>query len=118
MKRTITAHRVNGLNDAITITPHESGSGGAPSRYDVEGPSFGVILAFQSKPIASPADFNGITNEALLAVIIDRLQCFQAGPFACVENATALIHLQGAMRALHQRTTDRIVRGVEGSHAP
>lgn len=54
--------------------------------------------------------------EALLAVIIDRLQCFQAGPYACRENAIALTKLEEAMMWLQKRTRDRLARGVEGTH--
>lgn len=60
----------------------------------------------------------GMTNECLLAMVIDRLRCFQSGPFACEENATALAHLELALEELHLRTARRQARGVEGTHAP
>lgn len=71
-------------------------------------------LEFQSKPIAGPEDFDGITNEALLAVMIDRLQGFQAGEFKCRENAIALTNLEEALMWLQKRTRERLARGVEG----
>ncbi len=40
---------------------------------------------------------HGISNEALLSVVIDRLQCFQRGPFSCRENALALTKIEEAM---------------------
>jgi len=60
----------------------------------------------------------GWTNEAVLAVLIDRLEGFQAGEFGCRENAIALTHLQSALLWLEERTTDRKARGVEGQRKP
>ena len=58
-------------------------------------------------------DRGGITNEALLAVVIDRLDGFQAGPFNCAENEEARNAAKNALDALHRRTLARIERGVE-----
>ena len=127
--RTITDHKVNGLNDALEITAHERATAsGAPHRYDIlarcedvpgVGPRMvGVNLRFQSQPISKPEDVNGISNEALLAVVADRLRCFQDGPFKCRENAVALTKIEEAMMWLHKRTRDRMARGVEGTHTP
>jgi hypothetical protein len=58
-------------------------------------------------------EVGGVTNEALLAIVIDRLEGFQAGPFACSENFTALTNAQAALEALQARTRDRLARGVE-----
>lgn len=57
---------------------------------------------------------NGVTNEALLAVVRDRLEGFQAGDFACLENQIALDHVIAAMAILKYRTLERKKRGVEG----
>lgn len=59
---------------------------------------------------------NGITQEALLAIVIDRLRSFQAGPFSCRENAIALTHIEEALMWLQRRTISRIKRGVEGTN--
>ena len=48
------------------------------------------------------------------AIDIDRLRAYQAGEFACAQNAAALWHLETALEMLNQRTADRISRGVEG----
>ena len=58
---------------------------------------------------------NGVTQEALLAIVIDRLRSFQAGPFACDENGEALDYCGYALAALQKRTLARIARGVEGT---
>lgn len=57
---------------------------------------------------------NGLTNEALLAIVEDRLEGFQQGRFACQLNAEALSHVRAALNLLRVRTEDRICRGVQG----
>ena len=124
--RTITDHKVNGLNEAIQVAAmDEPGSGGANHCYRLmisdavrlrAGTTIHCMLQFQQGPIQSPTDFNGITNEALLAVIIDRMRGFQSGPFKCRENAVALTKMEDAMMWLQKRTRDRMARGVEGKN--
>ena len=58
---------------------------------------------------------NGISQEALLAILIDRLRGFQSGQYACRENAIALTKLEEATMWLQKRTLDRVRRGVEGT---
>jgi hypothetical protein len=139
--RTLTDHKVNGLNEAITIAViDDPGPGGANHRYTLSvprtypggSPTFDdTSLEFQNGPIATPSDFNGITNEALLAVLIDRMRGFQYkttesgsfdfkshGKFSCRENALVLTHLEEALMWLQKRTRDRMARAVEGTMAP
>jgi hypothetical protein len=72
-------------------------------------------FVFQNGPIKE-VGVNGVTHEAFLAVLIDRMRSFQAGPYACRENAIALTHLEDALGWLQKRTVARIKRGVEGTH--
>ena len=72
-------------------------------------------MRFQNGPIGE-FGVNGISNEALLAIVEDRLKGFQSGDYACRENALALTKLQEAMMWLHSRTRARVARGVEGTH--
>ncbi len=58
---------------------------------------------------------NGCHQEDLLAIVVDRLESFQAGEYACRENALALTKIQEAMHWLNHRTQDRIDREVEGT---
>lgn len=128
--RTLTDHQVNPANDRLTIrVMDEPGSGGAHHRYDITGydesrnPSTpehdeiipGVTILFQNGPIPE-VGVNGLTHEALLAVIADRLRCFQKGAFANEFNALALQHVEAAQAALQARTQSRMARGVEGTH--
>ena len=147
--RQITDHKLNGLNDAIEITATDApGSGGANHEYCLTHPLPAregdekqnvkrlclTKISFQNGPIAKPEDINGVSNEALLAVLIDRMRGFQGmapvhvtpmsklasdpAPFRSRENACALTHLEEAMMWLQKRTRDRLARGVEGSLKP
>lgn len=132
--REVTSHKVNGLNEALKIEViDEPGPGGANHAYDITGfdtkenpasvdlhgyrRSFArVPIVFQNGPIHETG-VNGISQEALLAIVADRLECFQAGPYACQDNAEALEHVKAAMECLHRRTKERVARGVEGTSA-
>lgn len=57
----------------------------------------------------------GVTNEALLAVVIDRLRGFQSGPFYSQFNESAARHCESALEDLHVRTRERIRRSVLGA---
>lgn len=115
--RTITSHKVNPANDLLEITVlDEPGAGGANHEYMIETPKgLTCRVSFQNGPIAEKG-VNGVTQEALLAIIVDRLRSFQAGPFACRENALALTKIEEAQHWLHSRTLARMTRGVEGTH--
>ena len=57
---------------------------------------------------------NGLTNEVLLAMVMDRLARFQEGSLAGEDSGRALYYLDKAMSALQVRTCSRVLRGVEG----
>jgi hypothetical protein len=134
--RTLTDHKLNGLNDALDITVlDEPGSGGAHHQYQISWgqvergpkptiaeleailekgdksvsllPDGGVcvgntaLICFQNGPIQE-AGVNGISGEALLAIVIDRLRCFQSGPYASADNASALIHAEACLADLQK----------------
>ena len=130
--RTINEHKIS-PNDCINIeVTDKQGSGGANHRYEITGfdtaanpssnDSLGYkssfsrqVILFQNGPIQE-FGVNGITHEVLLAIVADRLRCFQQGPFACKANEQALTHIEEAQHWLQQRTIDRMRRGVEGTH--
>lgn len=126
LKRHIEHHKTNGLNEALRIgVLDEPGPGNACHRYVIYRPydEFNEDLnanpcqyiSFQNGPIQE-AGVNGISNEALLAIVQDRLEGFQSGAFACDTNQLALSHVRLAIEALHSRTKERIARGVEGTN--
>lgn len=120
--RELTGHKVNPANDVISITvTDEPGSGGANHHYALaaspDHPNFPPIeLAFQNGPI-NEVGVNGLTHEALIAIVIDRMQGFQKGPYSSRENAIALTKLEEAQHWLLHRTRERMARNVEGTHA-
>lgn len=115
--RKINDHKVNPANDMLEIDViDEPGSGGANHVYRVVMPHGEYTeIVFQNGPIAE-AGVNGLTQEVLLAIVVDRLRSFQAGKFACRENALALTKIEEAQHWLHSRTQARMNRGVESTH--
>ena len=100
----------------------EKGQGNANHEYQIvnhtglhneEGAVLGII-SFQNGPIKE-FGVNGVTNEDLLAIVIDQLRGFQLGDFACDDNQRALVCVESALTALFNRTAEREVRGVEGT---
>jgi hypothetical protein len=119
--RTIEYHKINPANDTLDIHVVDApGSGGANHVYEVSPKDSAncqmLRVEFQSGPIAE-VGVNGVTQEILLAIVIDRLRSFQAGPFSSRENALALTKCEEALHWLQQRTIDRMRRGVEGRSA-
>lgn len=118
--RKLTDHIVSG-DQAHQLFIHvvdEPGSGGANHKYVIGDPAEKMPkceIDFQNGPIKE-AGLNGLTHEALLAIVIDRLRSFQAGPYSSDDNADALSSCRDALRSLQKRTLARIARGVEGTH--
>ena len=82
-----------------------------------EGESDGVkftTIEFQKGPVKE-FGINGITEEVLLEIIIDRLEGFQKTEFCTGLNRDALTNLYAALGSLNDRTALRILRGVEGA---
>jgi hypothetical protein len=120
LERTLTAHHDGlGLNDLITLVcdAHDPNSGGASHEYMATiGDRTAARIAFQHGPRHEPGSTPGITDAVLLVVLIDRLEGFQAGPYACVENDEQLFHLRAALDATQSRARERATRGVLGKN--
>lgn len=71
-------------------------------------------LQFQNGPIKE-VGINGIQNEHLIAILIDRLK-FLNNKFPCRENSIAITKLEESLMWLEKRTQDRIQRNVEGEN--
>jgi hypothetical protein len=122
--RTITTHHDgHGLNDLTIIEADDldEKAGGASHVYtisrDVDRNGYVRSLAhiqFQHGARTFPDSTHGALDGAVLAVLIDRFECFQAGPFACRENAIVLTKLQEAMHWIKHRADDRARRNVLG----
>ena len=88
---------------------------------DVEGHQYTVTygantttVLFQRGPVKEQG-VNGLTNEALLAILIHRTK-FLDSKFGCDENKRAIQHMEEALVNLEVRTARRMVRGVEGTN--
>lgn len=124
--RELTGHKGGVLNDELCVeSVGGRGAGGAHMIYRitsaVPGPGSGppivkVAICFQEGDPQTGVD--GISDEALLAIVEDRLAGFQAGPFSCDEYARALLCVTAALNHLHSRTAARQRRGVEGKATP
>lgn len=115
MTRILTDHILNEAQDLIVEVADEPGPGGANHVYVIKCPDGRVMstINFQEGAIQE-VGVNGLTNEVLLAIVIDRLRGFDKGPFATIQNALALHGCLQAMGHLHARTIERRNRGVEG----
>lgn len=131
--RELEDHKVNPANDRLQVTVEdEPCSGGACHLYMIRGfdtstnpsdpftarhgqPASHATVLFQNGPI-NEVGVNGVTHEALLSILCDRMRGFQSGPYASADNAEALAHMEAAQTALQRRTRARMARGVEGTH--
>jgi hypothetical protein len=104
-------------NELSISADDEPGPGGANHVYSICGHNgtqgWRDIISFQNGPV-SESSVNGITEGALLSIILDRFNAFQKGPYACRENALAITKLEEALHWMNARTRDRVRRGVEG----
>ena len=113
-----------GLNDAISIRRdgRDSATGGNGSHLYVfniqtaDGPVECGRLQFQHGPRNAPGNVPGLTTAAVIAALIDQLRGFQAGSFACRENALVITKLEEALMWTHKRARDRANRGVLGKN--
>lgn len=106
----------NGVAVNAISTVYDSAS---PNGRNVEGHLYQVLhgatssdILFQRGPVQE-ASVNGLTNEALLAILIHRTKFLDA-KFPCDENKRAIQHMEEALTNLEVRTARRITRGVEG----
>ena len=117
--RLIDIHKGSDANDNIELTAvDEIGPGNANHAYAASWPTEGGNDAYQAiemqKGAIKEVGRNGITDEVLLAIVLDRLRGFQAGKFSCRENALAITNIEQGLHWMNSRTKDRVSRGVEG----
>ena len=78
------------------------------------GPDDVCRIQFQHGARGIDGSTAGVFEDALLAILQDRLEGFQSGPFACEENARALVGVQSARNALNERVAARMAKSVLG----
>ena len=81
----------------------------------------GLHVVWQNGPLGTGTQRrvpNGAFVEDLISAALQRLHFYQASRLACLDNFTAITHLEQALFALNHRTKDRELRGVEGTNTP
>lgn len=131
MKKLNRIQKLENLNDVFALD--DPGPGGAHHLYEVVKLNTGRIceeddtfrtrpenmlltVQMQEGPRNSPDAIHGVLDTDLLEIVRDRLTAFQAGPYACRENACALTHIEEALLWMNKRVEDRITRGVLGTY--
>ncbi len=103
--------------DNLNIIAKPPTIGGASHDYLVlDRADDGLLLDlhFQEGP-RQEVGINGVLEGTLLQIILDRQKAFQAGPFACRENALVITKLEEALLWLKARELDREQRRVLGT---
>jgi hypothetical protein len=121
--RELEDHKVTTLNRECVVVRaiDKRDEDGAHHTYqiDVRDPQkkvesvYRCMLRFQQGGLQD-VGANGLTDQALLAIVIDRMRGFQSGPYSCDDNNLIIAHLQQAMEVFEQRAIERAARGVEG----
>ncbi len=129
MYKNIYDHKVNKFNrECVAIqTDDLVASDGANHKYII------TVYAYDENPSDRPpvqtteivfqngglkeVGANGLTDQALLAIVLDRWRGFNDGPYRCRENSVAITKLEEALLWNQKRADDRARRGVEGERA-
>lgn len=120
----IESSRISQVDRKLAIVSDIISAGGAATKYEVwslasDGEPEMLLSALKFHQ-GDPAEVGvtGITNEALLAILISRMEGFLKGPFHSPLNVEALQHLRSALACLENRTRDRMARQVDGKQKP
>jgi hypothetical protein len=115
-------HRDRGVNAAITIEADDARQFGVSSFYSIKVEDGSAAPLVVCIPIQErwngKSELRGVTEEALFAVLIDRLRAIQMGPLANPETNRALVYAQRALHALKQRPRLRTVNSTETTTHP
>jgi hypothetical protein len=122
--RQLTDHKNNKFNrECIEVeTSDLRASDNAHHRYVIkvsgnDAPDFTPVLTcelvFQNGGLKE-VGANGITDQSLLAIVLDRLRSFNSGQFGCRENSIAITKGEEMLMWMEKRSNDRARRNVEG----
>lgn len=109
-----------GLNDLVMITcdARDPEAGNASHNYTLTMQGVGIVGHVQFQRGARTLDTStpGVLDAALIAILLDRFDGFQKGPFKSQENSHVVTKLEEALLWSGQRTRDRARRGVLGKN--
>jgi hypothetical protein len=110
----------NAPTNIVAIDERDPNAGNATHTYKViwGAPGEDVVLQFQHGPRNVPGSTAGLFDDDLLAIVQDRMECFQSSPYACDENAEVLAAVKAAREALGKRLARRVAQGVLGQNKP
>lgn len=116
--RKITRHEDILIEITVDDRDEKNGQGVYRISYNLDNGTLQTQqILFQLGP-SKEFGVNGVTNEALLAILIDRVEGFQESKYTCKENEHALHALNAALGWLQHRTRNREAHGVEGTNIP
>ena len=106
----------NAPTSVAALDERDLNAGNARHIYGIQfgGPDAVCKIQFQHGARGIEGSTPGVFDDDLLAIVQDRLESFQDGPFACEENAKALVCVREARSALGLRVARRISKGVLG----
>lgn len=104
--------------NVAALDDRDPNAGNASHTYGIQwgGPLDVTRIQFQHGPRGESSSTPGVFDDDLLAVLQDRMEGFQSGPYACSENEDALKHIKAAREALGRRVAARISKGVLGAN--
>lgn len=119
MRKLDTIQKRNNLNTVYAVD--EPGIGNANHTYQVvvaneKGDEIPYAITFQNGPRKEQNSIHGLLDTDLLEIVRDRLKGFQAGEFACRENALALTALEECLLWMNLRVENRASRGILGTN--
>lgn len=118
MRNIETHHDGYGLNETITLTADDRNESGASHHYVATIGGVEVLrVQFQKGQVKEIKSTPGVTENVLLAIVLDRMEGFNAGPYRCRENSLVATKVEEAIHWLRSRALDRFKRGVLGRNA-
>lgn len=107
----------HGLNESIRLEADALDGSGASHRYiAIIGDEVVADIQFQQGPRLEPSSHPGVTEAVLLAILADRMEGFNKGPYSCRENSLVLTKVQEALHWTKHRADERAKRGVLGKN--
>ena len=104
------------MSEFTRVFGENKGKGNSNMQYSIyalkDGEPERVMVDIYFQDGSPLEEVNGIFNEDLLEILIDRFEGFQSGDFACAENADALHHLKKALTISNSRTSRRKDQGT------